>query len=124
MPDESPNLIVLERTELPLVGARLRWKRYRRWTGELAPTSCLGCGEPFTEGGTPGLTSGYAVAGGGPAGQDDYLWVCAICYEGLRDHYGWVVLDTRDRVMQPAGLWESAFGFEDPDPEEADVAEP
>jgi hypothetical protein len=110
--DDSP-IVLLDRRDMPLVGARLRWKRYRRWTGQRAAGMCLGCGERFTEGGEPGLSSGYAIAGSGPAGQDDYLWICAICYEGLRDHFGWVVLDTRDRPMQPAGLWESAFGFEE-----------
>jgi len=104
--------VVLGSGRLPLAGARLRWKRYRRWTGAAGPAACAGCGQPFTEGGRPGLTSGYSVVGGGPAGQDDYVWICAICYEGLRDDLGWTVLDTRDRPMVPAGLWESAFGFE------------
>ena len=112
-------IVLLDRRDMPLVGARLRWKRYRRWTDARVAAQCLGCGERFTEGGQPGLTSGYAVVGGGPAGQHDYLWICAICYEGLRDHFGWVVLDTCDRPIQPAGLWESAFGFEDSAVEDA-----
>ena len=95
-------IVVVDCRNAPIVGARLRWKRYRKWTGVAAPTSCIACGERFTEGGEPGLTSGYAIVGGGPAGQDDYQWICAICYEGLREGFGWVVLDTLGRPVRPS----------------------
>jgi hypothetical protein len=58
------------------------------------------------------LTSGYSVVGGGPAGQDDFTRICALCYQILRDDLGWSVVDTLGRPSRPAGLWESVFGFE------------
>ncbi len=110
--DPAGVTVLLDRRSAPLVGARLRWKRFRRWTGNETTSACVVCDRPFTEGGQAGLNSGYSVVGGGPAGQDDYVWICAICYEGLRDELGWVVLDTRDRPIRPLGLWEAAFGFD------------
>jgi hypothetical protein len=107
----QPGTLLTEPTHVRLAGSRLRWKRFRRWTDATTP-ACVICRQAFTEGGEPGLTSGYSVVGGGPAGQDDYVWLCAICFEGLRDDLGWVVLDTRDRPIEPAGLWEAAFGFD------------
>jgi hypothetical protein len=101
---------LLDPRQARLGGARLRWKRFRRWTAD-SPTACEFCATAFTEGGTPGLVSGYSVVGGGPAGQDDYAWICAICYESLREFMGWSVLDTLDRPIEPLGLWEAAFGF-------------
>jgi hypothetical protein len=67
----------LTRTELlddhtNLIGASLRWKRYRQWTASWLPGRCELCDAAFTEGGKPGLNSGYSILGGGPAGQDDY----------------------------------------------------
>ena len=106
-----------------LAGASLRWKRYRRWT-EDREGACEICGARFREtlahphpvdhegdSRAVALVSGYSIVGGGPAGQDDYRWICAICYESFRDYMGWHVLDTRDRPIRPAGLWEAAFGF-------------
>jgi hypothetical protein len=63
--------------------------------------------------GTPSLNSGYSVVGGGPAGQDDYYWVCAVCYEMWRDHFCWTVLDTRDEAIEPPDLLEVAFEWLD-----------
>ena len=73
--------------------ARLRWKRYRRWTSTWRHGSCEFCRTEFSESGEPGtLHSGYSVLGAGPAGQDDYSWVCAVCFEDFRDRFAWTVL--------------------------------
>jgi len=104
---------LLDHPHVRLIGARLRWKRYRAWNSAWAAGHCELCGTRFTEGGTPGLNSGYSVVGGGPAGQDDYRWLCAICYETQRDHFCWTVLDTREAATQPPGLLEAAFEWID-----------
>jgi len=76
-----------------LKNANLRWQRYRRWTATWLYGACDFCQTPFSEDGEPGtLRSGYSVLGAGPAGQDDYSWVCAICFEDLRDRFNWTVL--------------------------------
>jgi hypothetical protein len=102
---------VLDHAHTRLIGASLRWKRYRGWTSPWVVGRCELCGARFTEGGTPGLNSGYSVVGGGPAGQDDYRWICAICYETSRDHFCWTVLDTKGAASEPPGLLEAAFGW-------------
>jgi hypothetical protein len=102
---------VLDHRRTRFVGASLRWKRYRRWTTSWLLGECELCGADFTEGGTPGLNSGYSVVGGGPAGQDDYVWICAICYETHRDHYCWTVLDTRGAPSEPPGIIETVFSL-------------
>ncbi|HEX7591263.1 MAG TPA: hypothetical protein VF375_04870 [Candidatus Limnocylindrales bacterium] len=106
----------LTRTELlddhtNLIGASLRWKRYRQWTASWLPGRCELCDAAFTEGGKPGLNSGYSILGGGPAGQDDYCWICAVCYETQRDRFCWTVLDTRGNVSEPPSLLDAAFGW-------------
>ena len=63
----------LTRTELlddhtNLIGVSLRWKRYRQWTASWLPGRCELCDAAFTEGGKPGLNSGYSILGGAPAG--------------------------------------------------------
>jgi hypothetical protein len=98
---------ILDHSRTELVGAVLRWKRYRRWTASWLTGRCEFCESQFTEGGTPGLISGYSVVGGGPAGQDDYHWICAVCFETWRDEFAWTVLDTRDEEMRPPDLLES-----------------
>jgi hypothetical protein len=100
---------LLDHQHTRLIGASLRWKRYRAWNSAWAAGRCELCATGFTEGGTPGLNSGYSVVGGGPAGQDDYRWICAICYETHRDHFCWTVLDTRGAVAEPPGLLEATF---------------
>jgi hypothetical protein len=102
---------ILDHERTDLIGATLRWKRYRRWTASWLEGRCELCDARFTEGGTPGLNSGYSVVGGGPAGQDDYRWICAVCYETRRDHFCWTVLDTRGNVSEPPDLLEAAFGW-------------
>lgn len=100
---------VLTHDHTALIGASLRWKRYRSWTASWLPGRCEFCGARFAEGGTPGLNSGYSVIGGGPAGQDDYRWICAVCYETRRDYFCWTVLDTRGHASEPPGLLEVAL---------------
>ena len=102
---------LLDHQHTRLIGASLKWKRYRAWNSSWVAGRCELCRAGFTEGGTPGLNAGYAVVGGGPAGQDDYRWVCAICYETHRDHFCWTVLDTRGAATEPPGLLEAAFGW-------------
>lgn len=118
--DRVGGYLVIDTPGLPYAGASLRWKRFRRWT-RTAPMACETCGAVFTEGGEPGLVAGYSLVGGGPAGQDDYRWICAVCFESLRGLMGWRVLDSRNRVIEPAGLWEAAFGFEIDDSGMADA---
>ena len=76
-----------------MFGAQLRWKRYRAWAGPDHIGECAICWTPFSQDGAPGtLHSGYSVMGGGPAGQDDYRWICAVCYEDLGERFGWTVV--------------------------------
>jgi hypothetical protein len=107
----SPEAELFDHAHTRLIGASLRWKRYRAWSSPLVQGRCEFCGAGFTEGGVPGLNSGYSVVGGGPAGQDDYCWICAICYDTRRDHYSWTVLDTRGAAAEPPALLEAAFGW-------------
>jgi len=107
---------VLDHDQTGLIGATLRWRRYRSWNASWLPGRCELCEARFTEGGTPGLNSGYSVMGGGPAGQDDYVWICAVCYETKRDHFCWTVLDTRGNATEPPGLLVAAFGWMTPWP--------
>jgi hypothetical protein len=108
---EAATAELLDHPRTRLIGAALRWKRYRRWTSGWLLGQCELCGAAFTEGGTPGLNSGYSVAGGGPARQDDYVWICAICYETHRDHYCWTVLDTRGAANEPPGILDTVFSL-------------
>jgi hypothetical protein len=102
---------ILDHAHSDLIGATLRWKRYRSWTSSRVSGRCELCDATFTEGGTPGLNSGYSVLGGGPAGQDDYRWICAVCYEIQRDRFCWTVLNTRGEPAEPPGLLDTAFGW-------------
>jgi hypothetical protein len=102
---------LLDHSHARLVGATLRWKRYRSWTSNRPAGRCELCGAQFTEGGRPGLNSGYSVIGGGPASQDDHRWICAICYDLRRDHFCWTVLDSRGTVYQPRDLLDAALGW-------------
>jgi len=110
-PDPRPGstVEVLDHKDTGLIGATLRWKRYRVWTSSSVSGRCELCGARFTEWGTPGLNSGYSVVRGGPAGQDDYRWICAVCFETHRDHFCWTVLDTTGAPIDPPGLLESAL---------------
>ena len=109
----SGGVELLDHPHTALVGATLLWKRHRHWTAARLRGQCRLCGARFAEGGTPSLNSGYSVVGGGPAGQDDYYWVCAVCYEMWRDHFCWTVLDTRDEAIEPPDLLEVAFEWLD-----------
>ena len=102
---------LLDHPHSGLIGTALRWKRYRPWTSSRPVGRCELCGARFTEGGTPGLNSGYSVVRAGPAGQDDYRRICAVCYETRRDHFCWTVLDTRGEASEPPDLLEAALGF-------------
>jgi hypothetical protein len=104
---------VLDHPRIRLVGAELRWKRYRSWASPRPMGRCEFCESAFTEGGSPGLNSGYSVVGGGPAGQDDYVWICAICFETWRDDFAWIVLDTRGEPTVPPDLLESMIDAAD-----------
>jgi hypothetical protein len=92
-------------------GARLHWKRFRAWTSPRQRAQCAICEAPFSADGYPGLIAGYSVVGGGPVGEDDYTWICAICYEAWRDACGWVVVDALGSPVGPVRLWESTSGL-------------
>ena len=124
---------LLDHPQGRLIGATLRWRRHRRWTATGPSGSCEFCGERFTESGAPGLNSGYSVVGGGPAGQDDYRWICAVGYEIGRDRFCWTVLDTRGDAVEPADLLGTVMDWmarsvqadgEDVQPDTADLADP
>jgi hypothetical protein len=124
---------LLDHPQVHLIGATLRWKRYRCWTATGPSGSCAFYGETFTESGAPGLNSGHSVVGGGSAGQDDYRWICAVCYEIGRDRFCWTVLDTRGDAVEPPDLlgtmpdWmarPARADGEDVQPETADLADP
>ena len=40
------------------------------------------------------LTEGYATLGTGPAGQDDYHWICDACFADFRTRFKWRVAGT------------------------------
>jgi hypothetical protein len=108
----SPGTIeLLDHGQTDLVGATLRWKRYRPWTTARPLGCCELCGTRFSEGASACLNSGYSVLGAGPAGQDDYRWICAVCYDVGRDDFCWTVLDTRGRANEPPNLLEVALGL-------------
>ncbi len=124
---------LLDHPQGRLIGATLRWKRYRRWTATGPSGSCEFCGERFAGSGTPGLNSGDSVVGGGPAWQDDYRWTCAACYEIGRDRFSWTVLDTRGDAVEPPDLLDTVLDWmarparadgEDIQPDTADSADP
>jgi hypothetical protein len=84
----------LRNPRVRLHNANLRWRRYRRWTAAWAHGACEFCRTEFSEDGEPGtLHSGYSVVLAGPAGQDDYCWICVVCFEDLRERFGWNVLE-------------------------------
>ena len=112
-PSANGRVEVLDRSRTHLVGAVLRWKRYRPWAAPRPTGQCEFCESPFTEGGEPGLICGYSVIGGGPAEQDDYCWICAICFETWRDHYCWTLLDTRGRAARLPDLFDSMSDLSD-----------
>ena len=37
------------------------------------------------------VTEGYAALGTGPAGQDDYHWICDACFADFRARFEWRV---------------------------------
>jgi hypothetical protein len=98
---------LLDHSRTHLIGAALRWKRYRRWTAHWSIGQCEFCESTFTEGGAPGLISGYSVIGGGPADQDDYCWICALCFDNWRDNFNWTVLDTHGQATRLPDLLDS-----------------
>ena len=40
------------------------------------------------------LTKGYALVGHAKF-RDDYHWVCASCFEVLKDNLNWIVVDSK-----------------------------
>jgi hypothetical protein len=81
-----------------LAGACLRWKRYRPWSAAWISGRCESCLAPFSQdAAVSALHSGYSAIGAGPAGQDDFYWICAPCVDRHADDFGWTVLDTRGR---------------------------
>jgi hypothetical protein len=95
-------------TNARLIGAELRWKRYRSWNAAWLPGRCELCRMPFSDDGSRGsLHSGYAVVHGGPAGQDDYIWICAVCVESRGHWFGWTMGGSSEAV--PGGPRADSF---------------
>ncbi|MGD0017892.1 MAG: hypothetical protein ABSD62_01440 [Candidatus Limnocylindrales bacterium] len=77
-----------------LIGARLRWKRYRDWPARHPRPSSPSeaCRAPFSLKGVwhssqrPGSHAAFRA-------RDDYLWLCALCFESRGAWFGWHVLE-------------------------------
>ena len=85
-----------------LHGATLVRKPYRVWSETWEHDHCEFCWAKFVD---PAFseaharlaqdpevrTEGYAAAGTGPEGQDDYHWICATCFKDFHESFGWQV---------------------------------
>jgi hypothetical protein len=68
-----------------LTGARFRWKKYYGSDHD----HCGACWETFSlHNGGDYLKDGYAVTADYKLGED-YEWVCAHCFNDLKDDLGW-----------------------------------
>jgi hypothetical protein len=63
-------------------GAVLTFKKYVRYSETWEHDHCEGCWAKFMESGQGVLTKGYAT-------PDNYRWICANCYQDLKDVMGW-----------------------------------
>ena len=68
-----------------LTGASFRWKKYYRWSETWDHDHCSACWATFSlHDGGDYLKEGYAVTAG-----EDYAWVCAKCFDDLKDNLLW-----------------------------------
>lgn len=75
-----------------LIGQKFRWKHYTKPRPDWDHDHCTGCWAKFAEfEGHKILREGYAVTGACEKGAD-YEWVCAACFEALKDQLGWSVV--------------------------------
>ena len=75
-----------------LRGASFRWKKYYQWSETWTHDHCSACWATFSladEGDS--LKEGYAVTPEYEKGQD-YAWVCANCFNELKDNLGWTAI--------------------------------
>jgi hypothetical protein len=75
-----------------LTGVAFRWKKYYQWSERWDHDHCSACGATFSLGdGGDYLKEGYAVTADYKLGED-YQWVCAKCFEDLKDNLGWTAV--------------------------------
>ena len=72
-----------------LTGASFRRKEYYRWSEKWDHDHCAACNATFSlheEGAC--LKEGFGVTADYKWGED-YEWVCAKCFEEMKDNLGW-----------------------------------
>ena len=86
-----------------LKGASFVRKPYSAWSESWDHDHCEFCSAKFVEAGSPAArpdaamhdstlhSEGYAAIGTGPDGQNDYHWVCEVCFEDFRERFAWVI---------------------------------
>jgi hypothetical protein len=79
-----------------LQGATFVHKPYRAWSATWDHDHCTFCTRKFV--GELGqlsddgvLAAGYSALGRGPQGEDDYHWVCDVCFADFRERFDWKI---------------------------------
>jgi hypothetical protein len=76
-----------------LIGQKFRWKNYTKPRPDWDHDHCSGCTAKFAEFEGPEiLHEGYAVTEACEKGAD-YYWVCASCFDALKEQLEWAVVD-------------------------------
>jgi hypothetical protein len=71
-------------------------KAYRAWSPTWEHDHCSLSTRKLVEkptGAADELTEAWAAVGRGPAGQDDYHWVCDDCFKDFRERFAWKVAE-------------------------------
>ena len=72
---------------------KFRFKRYIAPRPEWDHDHCSGCWAKFMDRAGPGIQlDGYAVTADGER-REGYHWVCASCFEALKDQLDWSVVE-------------------------------
>jgi hypothetical protein len=75
----------LTNQEKYLQGATLHWRRYRAPRPEWDHDHCEFCWATFFETPAPdALQAGYTT-------DDEYRWICEVCFADFRDRFAWQV---------------------------------
>jgi hypothetical protein len=75
-----------------LQGASCRWKKWYPASETWDHDHCAGCWAKFClHDNCESHQEGYAVTAGYKWGED-YEWVCASCFDALKDNLGWTVV--------------------------------
>ena len=78
----------LRNQEKYLLGKTLTWKRYTTRSEEWDHDHCAFCWQKFMDQDLPDVhREGYAT-------EDDYYWICKICYEDFKDRFQWKLVRT------------------------------